>query len=139
MRNTRAAGANQTRKDLDNMATRIESGECVGYIQLVFFDHTQGEVVVIGGAGFATRQADDAAWEDIPEFSGETSFMADRLDAQRDIVEDKPVSVETCERLMGKSIAQLIADGRASLQAELAAVRNGFAAGSNTGARQQNP
>jgi hypothetical protein len=47
--------------------------------------------------------------------------MEDRLDASRDIVDDKPVSVETCERLMDAPIADLIAAGRAKLADELAA------------------
>ena len=100
--------------------------KCAGYIQLVFFDDTTGETVTLGGAGFLTKEEVDAAWANIPTFSvihGEYSFMADRMDADRDIVDDKPVSAETCERLTGKPIAQLIADGRAKLVAELAEYR----------------
>jgi hypothetical protein len=89
--------------------------ECVGYIHLVFFDDIIGEIVTLGGAGFVTKNEDDSAWANIQAFSGESSFMADRLDANFDIVDDKPVSAETCERLMGKPIARLIADGRAKL------------------------
>lgn len=97
--------------------------KCAGYIQLVFFDDTTNETVTLGGAGFLTKEEDDAAWANIPAFTGESSFMADRMDANRDIVDDKPVSAETCERLTGKPIAQLIADGRAKLVAELAEYR----------------
>lgn len=92
---------------------------CVGYIQLVFFDDASGEVVTIGGAGFVTKDEDDAAWADIPVFPGESSFMADRLDADEDIIDDKAVSAETCERLTGRPIAQLIAEGRAKLATQL--------------------
>lgn len=97
--------------------------KCAGYIQLVFFDDTTNETVTLGGAGFLTKKEHDAAWANIPAFSGESSFMADRMDADRDIMDDKPVSAETCERLTGKPIAQLIADGRAKLVAELAEYR----------------
>jgi len=97
--------------------------KCAGYIQLVFFDDTTNETVTLGGAGFVTKEEDDAAWANVPAFEGESSFMADRMDANRDIVDDKPVSAETCERLTGKPIAQLIADGRAKLTADLAELR----------------
>ena len=73
-----------------------------------------------GGAGFITRAEDDAAWANISTFEGATNLVADRLDANRDIFDDKSVSVETCERLMGASIAELIAAGRAKLAGEQA-------------------
>lgn len=91
--------------------TTTESQSCAGYIQLVFFDDTTGETVKLGGAGFLTKADDDAAWANVPTFAGESSFMADRLDANHDIVDDKAVSAETCERLTGKPIQTLIAEG----------------------------
>lgn len=94
--------------------------QCVGYIQVVYADTTSNEVITLGGAGFITRAEEQAAWGNVPAFDGATNLVADRLDANRDIVEDKPVSVETCERLMGAPIAELIAAGRAKLTAELA-------------------
>ncbi len=93
---------------------------CVGYIQLVFFDDTTGETVTLGGAGFLTKADDDAAWASVPTFNGNSSFMADRLDSNGDIVDDKAVSAETCELLTGKPIQTLIEEGRAALAAELA-------------------
>lgn len=94
--------------------------QCVGYIQVVYADTASNEVITLGGAGFITRAEDDAAWANIATFEGATTLVADRLDANRDIVDDKSVSVETCERLMGASIAELIAAGRAKLAGELA-------------------
>ena len=93
---------------------------CVGYIQLVFFDTAGNEVVVLGSAGFITQEEDTSAWANIPAFAGQSNFMADRLDANYDIIDDKPVSVETCERLMGQPISHLIAQGRRKLASELA-------------------
>lgn len=87
----------------------------VGYIQLVFFDDTTNEVIILGGAGFDTHEKDDAAWAAVPIFSGTTSFQADRLDADQDITEDRPVSAETCEKYLGKPIAALIDQGRKAL------------------------
>lgn len=94
--------------------------QCVGYIQLVYADTASNQVITLGGAGFITHAEDEEAWANVATFDGATNLTADRLDANRDIVDDKPVSVETCERLMGKPIADLIAAGRAQLAAELA-------------------
>lgn len=94
--------------------------QCVGYIQLVYTDTASNQVITLGGAGFVTHAENDAAWDNVPAFDGETNLMADRLDGDRDIVDDKPVSVETCERLMGASISDLIAAGRAKLGDEMA-------------------
>lgn len=93
---------------------------CVGSIRLVYADTTSNEVVTLGGAGFINREEDDAAWANVPAFASATNLVADRLDANGDIVDDKPVSVETCEILMGAPIDQLISAGRAQLARELA-------------------
>ncbi|CEH40205.1 hypothetical protein BRM42_08505 [Xanthomonas oryzae pv. oryzae] len=93
--------------------------KCYGYIQLMFFDSNENEIVNIGGAGFITPEDVDAEWENIPAFSGDSSFIADLMDSNGDIIDDKQVSAETCESLMGLPIAQLIAEGRAKLAAEL--------------------
>lgn len=105
------------------MSTNTEL-ESVGFISLVFFDDTTGEVVTLGGAGFLTEEEFETAWDNVPTFTGRSNFQADRLDAQRDIVGEKTVDVVTCERLMGKPITTLIAEGRAKLAAELAEYRN---------------
>lgn len=93
--------------------------KCIGYIQLTFIDDANNEAIIIGGAGFVTQQAWDTAWIDLERFDGDSSFMADRLDADHDIIEDRVISAETCEKLMGKPIAELIASGRAELAKEL--------------------
>lgn len=100
------------------MADKTEE-KCAGYISLVFFDDKTGEAVTLGGAGFLTDDAFEAAWANVPEYAGKTNFQADRLDAQGDIVDEKPVDVVTCETLTGKPITTLIVEGRAKLAAEL--------------------
>lgn len=92
--------------------------KCVGSIRLVYADTANNQVITLGGAGFVSREDDDAAWDNVPAFAGATNLVADRLDAAGDIVDDKPVSVETCEVLMGAPIDQLIAAGRAQLARE---------------------
>ena len=81
----------------------------------MYADTASNQVITLGCAGFITLADDDAVWAGVPAVVGETTLVADRLDANCDIVEDKPVSVETCERLMGAPIAHLIAAGRAKL------------------------
>ena len=105
------------------MQTKAEE-KCAGYISLVFFDDKSGEVVTIGGAGFLTDAESDAAWANVHTFAGKSNFQADRLNAQGDIVDERTVDVVTCERLTGKPITTLIADGRAKLAAELDSYRN---------------
>lgn len=91
----------------------------VGFIQLVFFDDATGEVVTLGSAGFLSVEEDAAAWSNVKAFDGESSFQVDRLDANRDIYDERRVSAQTCEALTGKPIATLIAEGRAALAAEM--------------------
>lgn len=105
------------------MQTNTE-GKCAGQIALVFFDDKTGEAVTLGGAGFLTDAEFEAAWANVPEYSGKSNYQADRLDAQGDIVEEKTVDVVTCKILTGNPITTLIAEGRAKLAAELASYRN---------------
>jgi len=96
--------------------------QCVGSIRLVYADTASNQVITLGGAGFVSREEDDASWDNVAAFAGATNLVADRLDANGDIVDDKPVSAEPCEVLMGAPIDQLIAAGRAQLARELASV-----------------
>ncbi len=93
---------------------------CVGSIRSVYADTTSNEVITLRGAAFISREEDDAAWANVQAFAGATNLVADRLDANGDIVDDKPVSVEMCEVPMSASIEQLMAADRANLAGELA-------------------
>lgn len=104
------------------MSTTTEK-KCTGYISLVFFDDKTGEAVTLGGAGFLTAAEFEAAWANVPEYTGKSNYQADRMDAQGDIVDEKVVNVVTCETLTGKPITTLIAEGRAKLAAELNSYR----------------
>lgn len=97
----------------------METEKCFGYIQLMFFDSKNNEIVNIGGAGFIKKSDVDAEWANIRAFCGDSSFIADLTDAQGDILDTKQVSSETCECLMNKPITQLIQEGRARLADEL--------------------
>lgn len=90
---------------------------CVAYIKLVFHDAQKNAAIPIAGAGFIAQDKADAAWANIREFDGKSCFVADRVDAMGDIVDDKVISAETCEKLTGKSIAILLTEARAALLA----------------------
>lgn len=105
----------------------IEPNDSIGYISLIFFDDTTGEAVTIGGAGFVSTDELTAAWANIPEFPGQSSFQAELQDDQHDIVDERTVSAETCEALTGKSIAELVIAGRQKLQDEIDAYRQAAA------------
>jgi hypothetical protein len=89
--------------------------EATGFIKLVFLDDESGNVVTLGGMGFMSHGEGDQAWRNVPEFKGGSSFIADRCDAQGDIVEERCVSAETCEQLTGRRIDVLIREGRAKV------------------------
>lgn len=84
-------------------------------IRLIFADDTKGGITVIGAAAWPTEQEQQVAWAAVPKLKGahETSFFAELLDPADEVLEDMPVSAETCERLMGKPIQVLIDEGRA--------------------------
>jgi hypothetical protein len=93
----------------------------VGGINLVLCDSASGEVILLGGMRAITQDELNAAWDRVPAFPGETAFMADKLDANEDIVDDRPISGETVAVLMGQPISELITTGRRRLADELVA------------------
>lgn len=90
--------------------TKVETS--AGFIQLCFCDEKNNRFVILGGAGFLTEQEVKLQWDSLPKFEGKTSFIADLLDADKSIIDDRPVSAETCELMLGSTIAELINAGR---------------------------
>ena len=95
--------------------------DCFGYIDLIFFDEIANEAISIGGAGFLTEQEFSKAWANLSLHTGHSSFQAEHLDCDGDILEDKTISAQTCEALTGKPITTLIIEGRAKHAADFAA------------------
>lgn len=93
----------------------------VGGINLVLCDNASGEVILLGGMRAITQDELKASWDGVPAFPGETAFIADKVDANGDIVDDRPISGETVAALMGQPISDLIAAGRRRLADELVA------------------
>ncbi len=74
-------------------------------------------VVVLGGAGWATREEQDREWKKIPEapLSSPGTLFADKLSRDGDRLEERAISVATVEALLGKPVQDLITAGRESL------------------------
>lgn len=89
----------------------------IGGIELTFMDSSRNVVLSLGGASFDSDKASQKAWDSIPTFNGESSFMADLLSIDGDIIEDRAVSAETCEHLLGRKIQVLISQARTQLKA----------------------
>lgn len=88
--------------------------EQIHSIRLIFADDQKQGVTPIGAAAWLTKEEQAKAWAAIPKLhkSHDTSFFAELLDVDDDVIDDVPVTAETCERLMGKPISELIAEGR---------------------------
>ena len=84
-------------------------------IRLIFADDSKGGITVVGAAAWHSQQEQKNAWAAVPKLNGahDTSFFAELLDPADEVLEDMPVTAETCERLMGKPIQVLIDEGRA--------------------------
>ncbi len=83
-----------------------------GYVQFVYADVDANEFVNLGGAGWDTAQEARRHFEALPEADGEVYIMADLLDEEMSIIDDRRVSVETVESRLGEPLAALIARGR---------------------------
>lgn len=97
----------------------MQSQKCAGYIQLTFLDESNNEFINLGGAGFLTVTDLQNEWATIQAFDGKTSFIADLLDNERSMVDERPIRAELCEAKLGKPIAELIEAGRKALVEEL--------------------
>ena len=83
-------------------------------IRLIFADDSMNGVTPIGGAAWTTQEEQLKAWAAIPALAKphDSSFLAELLDENDEIVDDMHVSAETCARLMGKPIDEFISEGR---------------------------
>lgn len=84
-------------------------------IRLTFVDDLKNGFTKIGAAAWLSKAEQEKHWSIIPALpvSDDSDFIAELIDVdQWTINEEKRVSAETCEALMGKSIQQLIEDGR---------------------------
>lgn len=107
------------------MAT-TEMEQPVFGIRLTFVDDLKNGFTTIGGAAWETASEQAAAWQNIPALADgdESDFIADLMGPDGiNVLDEKRVSAETCEQLMGQSIATLIEQGREKTCHTLADIR----------------
>jgi hypothetical protein len=92
--------------------------EALRGIKIVFCDEENNGFVILGGVAFETKSAWNSAWESIPQagdgWDDKDALCADKLNDNQDHVDERPITASTAERLLGKPIATLIAEGRAT-------------------------
>lgn len=84
-------------------------------IRLTFVDDLKEGFTKIGAAAWLTKDEQAHHWAAIPALAAgdDSDFIAELIgDVQWTIIEEKRVSAETCEALMGESIQRLIEAGR---------------------------
>lgn len=85
-------------------------------IAFVFCDQENNGFVTLGGAGWESEKEWDLQWQDIyssPLGADDPAMLvADKLDQDGEQVDEKFVRAETVERLLGRPLAELIAEGR---------------------------
>lgn len=96
------------------MATEKKPSWCIA---ITFADEENNEFVTIGGAGWETQVEWEQQWQDIrvsPLGDADPSTLfADKLDLDGDQIDEKRVSAETVEHLLGRPLDVLIAEGQA--------------------------
>ncbi|WP_210499472.1 hypothetical protein [Vibrio crassostreae] len=76
------------------------SNKIAGTIMFIMTDPTTNEILELGGAEFTSQADMENAWAGIPEFEGHSEFVADLMDVEGSIIDDKSVDAETiCARL----------------------------------------
>ncbi|MGX9960631.1 hypothetical protein ACW0US_17935 [Xanthomonas euvesicatoria] len=83
-----------------------------GYIDLVFSDEIAVREVALGRAGFVDLEEMAAAFDELPAVAGFSPFAAVRRDFEGRVVEQKPVTAQLIEQLLGESVDRLIQSGR---------------------------
>ena len=87
-------------------------------IAITFADEENNGFVTLGGAGWESQAEWDAGWAQVPVSplgdQDPANLIADKLDQEGDQVDEKFITAETAEYLLGRPLAELIAEGRAN-------------------------
>lgn len=89
----------------------------IGYFEFFFFDSKLTFSISLGSIGFTSAEDRNEAWQRIQSFTGMTAFSVALEDQHGEEIAQKPVDGEVCAELMGKSLADLVQDGRHNLYA----------------------
>ena len=78
----------------------------------IMTDPKTNEVLELGGAEFTSQADIEDAWTGIPEFKGHSEFVADLMDHEGSIIDDKSVDVDTISARLRMPIQGLIERAR---------------------------
>ncbi|MHC5208755.1 hypothetical protein [Pseudomonas chlororaphis] len=86
-------------------------------IAITFADEENNGFVTLGGAGWESQAEWESRWAQVPVSQlgdqDPANLIADKLDQDGDQVDEKFITAETAEHLLGRPLAELIAEGRA--------------------------
>ncbi|HFZ2532989.1 TPA: hypothetical protein ACIJ22_003443 [Pseudomonas aeruginosa] len=87
-------------------------------IAITFADEENNGFVTLGGAGFESQAEWEAQWAQVPVSplgnQEPTKLILDKLDRDGDRIDEKLITAETAECLLGRPLAELIDEGRAN-------------------------
>lgn len=96
----------------------MKSEELMWGIAITFCDAEKNGFVTLGSAGWYDREEWSRQWAAVPGAplgaDDPAMLMADKIDDSGDLVDDRFITAETAERLLGKPLAELVAEGRAN-------------------------
>ncbi|MBM5459074.1 hypothetical protein H8F21_16010 [Pseudomonas sp. P66] len=97
------------------MKSKVEKQ--VWCIAITFVDEENNGFVTLGGAGWESQVEWEAQWSAMPVAelgnADPAMLIADKLDVGGDLIDEKRISADTAERLLGRPLDELIAEGRA--------------------------
>ncbi|HBO2935357.1 TPA: hypothetical protein L4R50_000353 [Pseudomonas aeruginosa] len=86
-------------------------------IAITFADKERNSFITLGGAGWQSKAEWDAQWAALPAstlgYDDPASLIADKLDQDDDLIDDKPITAATAEMLLRRPITELIAEAQA--------------------------
>ncbi|HHL3045707.1 TPA: hypothetical protein ACQ49P_005744 [Pseudomonas aeruginosa] len=87
-------------------------------IAITFADEENNGFVTLGGAGWESKSEWEARWVQVRVSplgdQDPANLIADKLDRDGDRVDEKFITAETAEYLLGRPLVELIAEGRAN-------------------------
>jgi hypothetical protein len=73
------------------------------FMEITLADETRHEIRSLGGAGYLTKREALRSWGAIPS-SSPSELVLDLIDPKGDIVDDKYISRDTAETLLGRAV-----------------------------------
>lgn len=96
----------------------MQSEKPMWAIAITLCDAEKNGFVTLGGAGWHDRDEWNRQWAAIPESplgaDDPAMLTADKIDDADDRVDERFITAETAERLLGRPLVELVAEGRAN-------------------------